>query len=139
MQALPQLIGLQSLESRIDYLPLMVVRETSLFRCDVYDGLRLRTDVARGKSVLFFSSSQVVEYFTKHDMVLLVASGTSLKTANIFEVMHTSVITLNVSDFSEIASVLLLLRQQQFDLVAVVDNQGNIVSNITLVSVQSLL
>ncbi|MEH2147807.1 MAG: hypothetical protein V7K63_06520 [Nostoc sp.] len=74
------------------------------------------------------SSSQVVECFTKHDMVLLVASGTSLKTANIFEVMHTSVMTLNVSDFLEIVSVLSLLRQQWLDLLAVIDNQVNITS-----------
>ncbi|WP_335010051.1 hypothetical protein [Nostoc sp.] len=61
-------------------------------------------------------------------MVLLVASGTSLKTANIFEVMHTSVMTLNVSDFLEIVSVLSLLRQQWLDLLAVIDNQVNITS-----------
>ncbi|MCC5598657.1 hypothetical protein [Nostoc favosum] len=80
----------------------------------------------RGKNVLAFSSSQVVESFTKHDMVILVASETSLKTANIFEVMHTLVMTLNVSSFSEIASVLLQLRHQ-FDLLSVADNQGHIV------------
>ncbi len=55
--------------------------------------------LARDNSLLFSLASQVVGYFTKHDMVLLVASGTSLKTANIFEVMHTSAMTLNVSIF----------------------------------------
>ncbi|MBN3940337.1 hypothetical protein [Nostoc sp. NMS9] len=59
-------------------------------------------------------------------MVLLVASGTSLKTANIFEVMHTLVMTLNVSEFSEIVSVLSRLYQQQLELLLVVDNPGNI-------------
>ncbi|MEH2255626.1 hypothetical protein [Nostoc sp.] len=59
-------------------------------------------------------------------MVLLVASGTSLKTVNIFEVMHTLVMTLNVSEFSEIVSVLSRLYQQQLELLLVVDNTGNI-------------
>ncbi|MEH1842250.1 MAG: hypothetical protein V7L20_26835 [Nostoc sp.] len=43
---------------------------------------------AGSKNVLFSSSSQVAECFTKPDMVVLVASKASLKTANIFEVMH---------------------------------------------------
>ncbi|MEH1822557.1 MAG: hypothetical protein V7L31_26390 [Nostoc sp.] len=131
MQALPQLIGLQSLDSAIDYLPLMVVPEKSLLdamstKCYAYVLM-----LGQGESVLFSSSSQVVECFTKHDMVMLVASGTSLKTANIFEVIHNLVMTLNMSEFSETVSVLLLLYQQQLDLLAVIDNQGCIISNIT--------
>lgn len=39
-------------------------------------------------------------------MVLFVASETSLKTANTLEVMHTLVMTLNMSEFSEKVSVL---------------------------------
>ncbi|MEH1959563.1 MAG: hypothetical protein V7L05_06705 [Nostoc sp.] len=50
----------------------------------------------RGKSILISSYLQVVACFTKYDMVLLVASGASLQTANISEVMHTSVMTLKV-------------------------------------------
>ncbi|MEH2049472.1 hypothetical protein [Nostoc sp.] len=61
---------------------------------------------------------------------MLIASGTSLKTANIFEVIHNLVMTLKVSDFSETVSVLSLLYQQQLDLLAVVDNQGCIIDNI---------
>ncbi len=59
-------------------------------------------------------------------MVLLVASGTSLKTANIFEVMHTLVMTLNGAEFFERVSVLSRLCQQQLSLLLAVDNQGNI-------------
>ncbi|MEH1828205.1 MAG: hypothetical protein V7L22_23200 [Nostoc sp.] len=62
---------------------------------------------------------------------MLVASGTSLKTASIFEVIDNLVMTLSMSEFSETVSVLLLLYQQQLDLLAVVDNQGCIISNIT--------
>ncbi|MEH2125573.1 hypothetical protein [Nostoc sp.] len=64
-------------------------------------------------------------------MVLFVASGTSLKTANTFEVMHTLVMTLNMSEFSEIVSMLSRLCQQQLELLLVVDKQSNITDNIT--------
>ncbi|MHC5739595.1 CBS domain-containing protein [Nostoc sp.] len=126
MQALPQLLGLQNLESIIDCLPPMIVLEKSLLRVICTTGYAYALMLAWRKSVLASSSWQVVECFTKHDMVLLVASETSLKTANIFEVMHTSVMTLNVSDFLEIVSVFSLLCQQQLDLLAVIDNQGNV-------------
>ncbi|WP_084227011.1 ATP-binding protein [Nostoc sp. KVJ20] len=131
MQALPQLIGLQSLESIIDCSLPIVVPETSLLDAISTRGYAYPLMVARGKSVLISSSSQIVGCFTKHEMVLLVASGTSLKTANIFEVMHTSVMTLDVSEFSEIASIFSRLRQQQCDLLPVTDNQGQIFGNIT--------
>ncbi|MBN3960685.1 hypothetical protein [Nostoc sp. NMS8] len=131
MQALPQLLGLQSLESIIDCLSLMVVPEKSLLDAISTKYYAYVLMLVRGESVLFSSSSQVVECFTKHDMVMLVASGTSLKTANIFEVIHNLVMTLNMSEFSETVSMLLLVYQQQLDLLAVVDNQGCIISNIT--------
>lgn len=52
---------------------------------------------ARGKIVLISWYLQVVGCFTQYDIILLLASGTSLQTANISEVIHTSVMTLNVS------------------------------------------
>ncbi|MDZ7964328.1 MAG: hypothetical protein RM368_05055 [Nostoc sp. DedSLP03] len=64
-------------------------------------------------------------------MVLFVAFETSLKTANTFEVMHTFVMTLNMSEFSDIVSVLSGLCQHQLELLLVVDKQRNIVGNIT--------
>lgn len=44
MQALPQILRLQSLESIIERSQQMIVPETPLFRCDVYDGLSVETD-----------------------------------------------------------------------------------------------
>ncbi|MFN6479177.1 hypothetical protein [Nostoc sp. DedQUE07] len=64
-------------------------------------------------------------------MVLFVASENSLKTANTLEVMHTLIMTLNMSEFSEIVSVLSRLCQHQLELLQVVDKQRNIVGNIT--------
>ncbi|MEH2189734.1 MAG: hypothetical protein V7K64_26735 [Nostoc sp.] len=128
MQALPQLLGLQNLDSIIDCLLPMIMLEKSLLGVMCTTGYAYALMLAQRKSVFVSSSSQVLECFIKHDMVLLVASGTSLKTANIFEVMHTSVMTLNMSDCLEIVSVLSLLRQQWLDLLAVIDNQSNITS-----------
>ena len=110
MEALPQLLRLQSLEPIIDRSLRMLVPETALLNAIFTTVYAYALMEGRGNNVLVSSSSQVAECFMKHDMVMLVASETILKTANIFEVMHTLVMTLNVSYFSEIASVLLLLR-----------------------------
>ena len=71
-------------------------------------------------------------------MVMLIASKTSLKIAKILEVMHTLVMTLNMSEFLEIASVLLLLCQM-LDLLQIADNQGYIVAYITPKSICQVL
>ena len=103
----------------------MLVPEIAIFRCDA----RMK---ARSKNVLFSSSSQVAECFTKHDMVVLVASKASLKTANIFEVMHNFARKLNVIFITLILRLLLIC--QQLNLLPVADNQGYIVIFIMLES-----
>lgn len=138
MQALPQLLKLQSLESTIDRSLWMLVSETALLDAMSTTGYVYAPMVAQGNNILLFSSSQVVECFTKNDMVMLIASKTSLKTAKILEVMHTLVMTLNISEFSEIASVLLLLCQM-LDLLQIADNQGYIVACITPKSICQVL
>ncbi|MDZ8183350.1 MAG: PAS domain S-box protein [Nostoc sp. ChiSLP02] len=124
MQALSQFIELESLESIIDWSPLMVVPETSLS-----DTIALMA--AQNKSVLVGSCSHLVGCLTKQDIVKLIASGTDLKTAKISEVMHTSVKTFKMSEFQEISCVLSLLCQQQLHLLPVVDNQGQVIGIIT--------
>ncbi|MBD6617435.1 PAS domain S-box protein [Komarekiella sp. 'clone 1'] len=130
MQALPQLIGLQSLESIIDCSPLMVVPETPLS-----DAIALMA--AQGKNVLVGSASQILGYFTERHLVQLLASGIDLRTAKISEVMHTSVMMLKISEFSDLTSVLLLLHQQL--ILPVVDDQGQIVGTITSESICQVL
>ncbi|MEH1872346.1 hypothetical protein [Nostoc sp.] len=80
MQALPQLLRLQSLESIIDPLLWILVPETALLNA-------IALIEAGSKNVFVFSSLQVAEWLTKHDRIMLVASETRLKTAKIFEVM----------------------------------------------------
>ncbi|WP_193197676.1 PAS domain S-box protein [Nostoc sp. MG11] len=131
MQALPQLTGLQSLESIIDYSPLMVVPETPLA-----DAIALMA--AQGKNVLVGSTSQILGCFTERHLVQLLASGTDLRTAKISEVMHTSVMMLKMSEFPDLASALLLMRQQQL-ILPVVDDQGQIFGTITPESICQVL
>ncbi|MEA5622321.1 hypothetical protein [Nostoc sp. UHCC 0251] len=138
MQALPPLLKLQSLESTIDRSLRMLVLERALLVAMSTTGYVYAPMVAQGNNILLFSSSQIVECFTKNDMVMLIASKTSLKTAKILEVMHTLVMTLNMSEFSEIASVLLLLCQI-LDLLQIADNQGYIVACITPKSICQVL
>ncbi|MBW4425993.1 MAG: hypothetical protein KME50_16465 [Nostoc desertorum CM1-VF14] len=47
--------------------------------------LRLRTDASIGQKYLGFFIFVDVECFAKHDIVMLIASETSLKTANILK------------------------------------------------------
>lgn len=128
MQALPQPIELQSLESVIDFSPLTVAPETPIL-----DAIALMA--ARGQSVLVGSASQVLGCFTEKNLVQLVASGVDLKTAKICEVMQTLSIALKVSEFQVLASALSLLYQHQLDLLPVVDDQGQLVGKITSQSI----
>ncbi|WP_375510985.1 hypothetical protein [uncultured Nostoc sp.] len=101
MQALPQLLRLQSLES------ILILRCECLCRKKHYLDAIARVK-ARSKNVLVSSSSQVAECFTKHDMVVLVASEASLKTANIFEFLHTWLQNKNVIFFTNTLILLLV-------------------------------
>ncbi|AFZ23658.1 PAS domain S-box [Cylindrospermum stagnale PCC 7417] len=127
MQALPQHLVLQSLESVIDFSPLTVAPETS-----VLDAIALMA--MRGKGVLVKSASLILGCFTEQDMVQLVASGVDFSTAKISEVMSTAM-TVKVSDFDDLASILSLLLQDQLRLVPVIDHQGQFVGTITAESI----
>ncbi|WP_251958543.1 hypothetical protein [Nostoc commune] len=86
MQALPQLIGLQSKQLIIDCLLLMVVPPKSILGGMSTTGYTYVLMLIRRKSVFFSSCSQVVGCFTKYCQIMLVASRASFKTTNIFEV-----------------------------------------------------
>lgn len=128
MQALPQHLALESLESVIDFSPLTVAPETS-----VLDAIALMA--IRGKGVLVRSEALLLGWFTEQDMVRLVASGAELSTAKISEVMSTSTIRVKVSDFHDLASILSLFRQNQLRLLPVVDHQGQLIGSITAESI----
>lgn len=132
MQTLSQLLWLRCLKSIIDLSPLTVEPETS-----VSDVISL---MSQGSiSVLVMSVSQLVGWFTAQDVVRLLASGVDFKTTKISEVMQTSVITLKLSDFHNMATVLSLLRQHQLNLLPIVDEQGKPIGIVTPESICRVL
>ncbi|WP_016953336.1 PAS domain S-box protein [Anabaena sp. PCC 7108] len=124
MQASPHHFLLQSLESVIDLSPLTVALETPIL-----DAIALMA--AKSQGVLVKSASDVVGCLTQQDIVRLVATGTDLKTAQVAEVMQKSVIKLNIHTIKTLDSVISWLCQPQFQLIAVVDEDGEIIGTIT--------
>lgn len=128
MQALPQLLWQLGIKSIIDFSPLTVKPETS-----VSDAIALMAN--HGVSVLVVSVSRVVGWLTQKDVVRLLAAGIDFKTTQIAEVMHTSVIILKLAEFENITAVLSLLRQNQLDVLPVIDEQGQLLGTVTPASI----
>jgi PAS domain S-box-containing protein len=124
MQASPNYLVLQSLESIIDYSPLTVALETT-----VLDAIALMA--RHGKAVLVKSASLLVGYLTQKDIVRLIALGSDLKTAKIAEVMQTSVSEIKIQSVNALATVASLLFQSEWQLLSVVDEHDQIVGVIT--------
>ncbi len=132
MQAVPQLIWLRCLKSIIDFSPLTVEPETSLL-----DAIALMAK--QGKSTLVGSNSQIMGWLTEKDVVRLVASGIDLRITKISQVMHPLTITLNISEVNDLPTLLFQLRQSQFGLLPVVDEQCQLIGTITRESEQCQL
>ncbi|WGV26050.1 PAS domain S-box protein [Halotia branconii] len=128
MQALPQLLWLRCLKSIIDFSPLTVAPETS-----VLNAISLMTK--QSTQILVVTSSQIVGCLTQQDILHLLASGVDFKTTKVSEVMHTSVITLKLSEFKNMATALSLLNQNNLVFLPIVDSQGQLVGTITSQSI----
>ena len=135
MDAQPQLILLPSLDSVIDFSPMAVAPDTPLL-----DVIALMNQCqSQANSVLVVENSQVVGWLTDRDIVRLFSSNVDFKTASVSEVMATSVITLKQSELQDITSVLSILRQHQLPLLAVVNEQGQLVGCMTCESIYHAL
>jgi PAS domain S-box-containing protein len=132
MQFSPDYIGLQSLESIIDYSPLIVAPETPVLEAIALMG-------KYGKGLLIKSESQLLGYLTLQDIVQLVASGCELKTATLLEVMQTPVTKLTVEQVNDLTKVASLLCESEFNLLVVVDEMGQVVGTITHESICQFL
>lgn len=132
MQAVPQLIWLKCLKSIIDFSPLIVEAETS-----VLDAIALMAQ--QSKSTIVGSNSQILGWLTEKDVVRLIASGIDLKITKISEVMHPLTITLKLSELNDLLTALSQLRQSQFGLLPVVDEQGQLIGTITRESIYPVL
>ena len=135
MDAQPQLILLPSLDSAIDFSPMAVAPDTPLLHVIAL----MNQCQPQASSVLVLENSQVVGSLTDRDLVRLLSSNVDFKTASVSEVMVTSVITLKQSELQDITSVLSILRQHQLPLVAVVNEQGQLVGCMTCESIYHAL
>ncbi len=135
MDAQPQLILLPSLDSAIDFSPMAVAPDTPLLHVIAL----MNQYQPQASSVLVVENSQVVGWLTDRDIVRLLSSNVDFKTASVSEVMVTSVITLKQSELQDITSVLSILRQHQLPLVAVVNEQGQLVGCMTSESIYHAL
>jgi PAS domain S-box-containing protein len=128
MHTIKQIFWLQSLESVINFSPLTVQPETSML-----DAIALMAN--RGVGVLVVSVSQVVGWLTEKDVVKLLASDVDFQTTKIHEVMHTSVISLKISEFHNLKLAISLLYQHQLNILPVVDEKDQLIGTVTLESI----
>ncbi|MCC5635685.1 PAS domain S-box protein [Nostoc sp. CHAB 5844] len=119
-----QVLWLQSIEAVINFSPLTVQPETTLSEV-----ISLMAKCA--VDVLVVSVSQVVGWLTAKDVVKLLASGVDCKTAKISEVMQTTVITLKISQFHNLKTVLSRLFQHQVNILPIVDETGQLIGTVS--------
>ncbi|ADI62996.1 PAS domain S-box protein [Trichormus azollae] len=124
MQASPHYLVLRNLDAIIDSSPLTVGPETL-----VLDAIALMAE--RCQDVLVKSGSQVIGCLTSQDIMRLVALGTELRTTKIAEVMQSSVIKLKVAAGDALKPIVSLFSQTQTQLIAVIDEQDQMVGVIT--------
>ncbi|MBW4668575.1 MAG: PAS domain S-box protein [Cyanomargarita calcarea GSE-NOS-MK-12-04C] len=127
MPAISQLLSLPSLESIIDFSPLIVTPETSVFEAIAL----MRQSQAFG--VFVCSKGKLLGWFAQADVLDCVVSGCDLKTVMMSEVMHSSIIIRNISDITDISAVLKLLQEQR--LLAVVNKEDKLLGSITYVGI----
>lgn len=119
---------LPSIDSIIDFSPLTIASSSP-----VWEAIALLNQ-SKSHDVLVVDDSRLLGCFTLHDVVRLISSGVDLKTAKIDSVMS-SVITLKQSDFTDLATVLSLLRQHQLSMLPIVDEQNHLLGKITSTSI----
>ncbi|MFB2771724.1 PAS domain S-box protein [Pelatocladus sp. BLCC-F211] len=129
MHALTPFISLPSIDSVdsvIDFSPLTVTPDTSLF--DVVTLMNRQ----QANYVLVTDEMRVLGWFTNQDVIRLVCCGFDFQTVQISQVMVTSVITLEYHQAKNLAYLLLFIRQNNLFLLPIVDQQNKLVGLITL-------
>ncbi|MBW4430271.1 MAG: PAS domain S-box protein [Pelatocladus maniniholoensis HA4357-MV3] len=125
MHALTPVISLPSIDSVIDFSPLTVTPDTSLF--DVVTLMNQQ----QTNCVLVTDEMRLLGCFTNQDVIRLVCCDFDFKTVQISQVMVTSVITIEYSQAKNIAYLLLFFRQNNLSLLPIVEQQNRLVGLIT--------
>ncbi|MCP6762049.1 MAG: PAS domain S-box protein [Fischerella sp. CENA71] len=129
MHALTPVISLPSIDSvdsLIDFSPLTVTPDTSLF--DVVTLMNRQ----QANYVLVTDEMRVLGWFTNQDVISLVCCGFDFQTVQISQVMVTSVITLEYHQAKNLAYLLLFFQKNNLSLLPIVDQQNKLVGLITL-------
>jgi PAS domain S-box-containing protein len=127
MPAISQLLSLPSLESIIDFSPLIVRPETPVFEAIAL----MRQSQAFG--VFVCSKDKLLGWFAQADVLDCIVSGCDLKTTMISEVINSSIITRKISELTDISTILKLSQEQR--LLAVVDCKDKLLGSITDVGI----
>lgn len=116
-----------------------VVRLLSMEECAYYHCSTSKSVRQRQGCVLIVEDSRLVGIFTKTDAVKLMASQVDFTTLKIAEVMQRQVITLTLTDSTNISSALSLLRDHDISHLPVLDEQGILLGAIAEASLLQVL
>jgi PAS domain S-box-containing protein len=129
MQVESPTLSLSSLNSIIDFSPLVVAPETPLL-----DAIALMNQ-SRSRYILVCSNSHLLGQLTQEHILQLITSGFDLKTSVISEVMDTSVFTLQDTTNLDTQVIISLLNQNKLPLLAILNDEGLLVGIITSESI----
>lgn len=138
MRPLPETLASEFLDTVIERSPRTVTEDTLV--CDV---ITLMSEEGKGISnVVVVNDWQVVGLFSEQDVVRLVSKGVDFTGLKISEVMITSVFTLKESqmgDFASVEALLSVFEKYNLKILPIVDEQGQLVGNITSGSIYQAL
>ena len=134
----------------MEYQPLIVALETPLTEvislmqewgnsCRFEEGTQTNTFVrANNSCVLVVQNNRLKGIFTERDLVKLIAAGFH-RDDTVAEVMTREVVTLTVTDSTDVFTALNLLRQHRIRHLPVVDRQNNLIGLVTAKNLRQTL
>ncbi|WP_071189940.1 PAS domain-containing protein [Trichormus sp. NMC-1] len=149
MQLKNQMIDLPSLHKLIDHHPLkispnsQVVDAITLMNQEQSNSLELinfsaslslpcrKSSQKVTSCVLVVEETQLLGIFTLRDVLKLTASGIDLSSVTMAEVMTKQPVTLKQSEFQDISTAFLLLKQYQIHHLPIVDDGGKLLGIVT--------
>jgi PAS domain S-box-containing protein len=140
MHALTQLVSLPSIDTVIDFSPLTVTPDTSLLDAVALMHQQQASCVLVVEN-LFADGMRVLGWFTDQDVIRLVCCKFDFQIATISQVMTVSVISLKYSQVQakNITFLVSFLQQYQLPLLAIVDQESQLVGIVTFKTIYQAL
>ena len=134
MRPLAETISSEFLDTVINHSPISVTEDTL-----VSDVITLMSQEGKSISnVVVVNNWQVVGLFSEQDVVRLVSKDVNFTHLKIAEVMITPVFTLKksqIEDFTSLRALLSVFEEYNLRILLIVDDQGQLVGNITSESI----